>query len=220
MTGVDWDRMSLDISERYLENDDSLYLVHNFTDIRAEMDVKFNGGKNIANDSIAEAPQDYKTGQHILYEDTSIREFHFIVNGAYTEAGKMEKTRKMTAVAHRCKGGKCPEFMPVISPIEKTPRFWSKVEAWSKTKVIPIAGENLIIESGWNMHLDLKETPIFDKIEINGRLTFVNDKDIHLRAKKILIRGGELRIGTKEKPYLKNGKITLYGMRNEPTIAL
>jgi hypothetical protein len=78
----------------------------------------------------------------------------------------------------------------------------------------------LVIESGWNMHLDLDETPIFDKIEINGRLTFVNDKDIHLRAKKILVRGGELRIGTKEKPYLKKGIITLFGKRNEPTIAL
>ena len=55
------------------------------------------------------------------------------------------------------------------------------------------------------MQLDLPETPIFDKIEINGLLKFKLDIDVHLRAKKILIRGGELAIGTKEEPYLKNG---------------
>lgn len=41
-----------------------------------------------------------------------------------------------------------------------------------------------------------------------------------MRAKKIKIRGGELYIGTKDKPYTKNGKIELFGGRNEPTIAI
>jgi hypothetical protein len=126
----------------------------------------------------------------------------------------------MTVVAHRCKGGKCPENLVIESPIEKTPRYWSKVEAWEKTKVVPIEGENVIVASGWNMFLDIKETPIIDTLEIHGRLTFSNDIDIHLRAKKILIRGGELIIGSKKAPYLKNGKITLFGKRNDPGIAL
>jgi hypothetical protein len=66
----------------------------------------------------------------------------------------------------------------------------------------------------------LPETPIFDKIEINGLLKFKPDIDVHLRAKKILIRGGELQVGTKEKPYLKNGQITLHGGKDDPTIAI
>jgi hypothetical protein len=52
------------------------------------------------------------------------------------------------------------------------------------------------------MHFDLAESPIFDKIEINGCLSFA-DADLHLRAKKILIRGGEFNIGTKEKAFTK-----------------
>jgi hypothetical protein len=84
-----------------------------------------------------------------------------------------------------------------------------------------VENESFTVESGWNLVLDLDEpTPIFDFIEINGRLTFANGKDHNLRAKKILIRGGELRIGTKEEPYTNNAKITLYGMKNEPTIAI
>lgn len=70
------------------------------------------------------------------------------------------------------------------------------------------------------MHLDLEETPIFNKIEINGRLTFKQGMDITLNAKKILIRGGELRIGTKEERYTNKGTIFLWGRKDEPTIAI
>ena len=70
------------------------------------------------------------------------------------------------------------------------------------------------------MHFDLAESPIFDKIEINGCLTFKQGTDLHLRAKKILIRGGELNIGSKDAPYVNNAKITLYGNRDEETIAI
>jgi hypothetical protein len=87
----------------------------------------------------------------------------------------------------------------------------------------PIAGDVFKIPTGWNMQLDLAETPIFDTIEVNGCLHFAGGSDvteIHLRAKKILIRGGELYIGTKADPYDKVAKITLHGDRNEPTIAI
>jgi len=70
------------------------------------------------------------------------------------------------------------------------------------------------------MILDLAETPIFDLIEVNGCLGFKNGndgEDIHLKAKKILIRG-ELYIGSKEKPFKNEAKISLFGDRNEPTI--
>jgi hypothetical protein len=70
------------------------------------------------------------------------------------------------------------------------------------------------------MELDLAETPIFDKIEVNGCLHFKQGQDVHLNAKKILIRGGELYIGTEGDRYTNEGKITLHGGRNEPTIAI
>jgi len=49
MTGLDWDNMSIETESRWVENDPSLYFVHNFTDIRAEIDVKLNGGDLIPN---------------------------------------------------------------------------------------------------------------------------------------------------------------------------
>jgi len=85
---------------------------------------------------------------------------------------------------------------------------------------LPAEGENLVIPTGRNVELDLKETPIFDKIEINGCLHFKQGADIHLRAKKILIRGGELYIGERGKPFTGNAKISLFGKRNEETISI
>jgi len=44
--------------------------------------------------------------------------------------------------------------------------------------------------------------------------------DVHLKAKKIVIKGGEFYIGTKDDRYTNKGQITLAGGRNEPTIAI
>jgi hypothetical protein len=50
-------------------------------------------------------------------------------------------------------------------------------------------------------------------LTVNGRLTFQNDKDIHLHAKHIFVRAGELIIGSKAVPYVHNAQITLHGER-------
>lgn len=145
-----------------------------------------------------------------------------MVNGRPV-AKKRENVLKF--VAHRCDG-------PCIAPkkksiIEKDFRNWSKLDSWeytkedgTKEKKMPVEGDTFIIEPTWNMLLDIEETPIFDKIEIKGRLTFKDDMNIHLRAKKILIAGGELIIGSEKKPYVMNGKITLFGKKEEPAIAI
>jgi hypothetical protein len=39
ITGVDWTDMKIERSEKWLETDKSVYIVNNFTDIRAKMDV-------------------------------------------------------------------------------------------------------------------------------------------------------------------------------------
>lgn len=41
---------------------------------------------------------------------------------------------------------------------------------------------------------------------------------MHLRAKNIFIRGGELIVGYKEKPFANKAKITLYGTKEEATL--
>jgi hypothetical protein len=38
-TGVDFEKMQIDLSDRWEETDKNLYLIHNFTDVRALMDI-------------------------------------------------------------------------------------------------------------------------------------------------------------------------------------
>ena len=76
------------------------------------------------------------------------------------------------------------------------------------------------IPSGWNMLLDLAETPVFKSLTINGRLTFMPGMDIHLRSKQIFVRAGEFFIGSEEEPFENNALITLHGMQDEETLVL
>jgi len=68
---------------------------------------------------------------------------------------------------------------------------------------LPVADEDVHIEPGWNMVYDLEDSPVFKMIRINGRLSFKNDSStaLHLRAKHIYVRAGELIIGTKDLPF-------------------
>jgi hypothetical protein len=76
---------------------------------------------------------------------------------------------------------------------------------------------------GWNMEIDVSETVLLDTIEVNGCLHFKQGKDgedIGLNVKKMLIRGGEFYIGSKDKPFTNKATINLHGDRNEPTLAI
>jgi hypothetical protein len=55
------------------------------------------------------------------------------------------------------------------------------------------------------MVLDISETPILRVLKVNGRLTFSDTMDIHLKVKHISIRAstdaGELKIGSAFEPF-------------------
>lgn len=125
------------------------------------------------------------------------------------------KSSSIVLVGERCIGP-CMEAVTGV-PIEKTPRYWSKAASWTSGKV-PIAGEDIEIEPGWNMVLDIAETPIFRMLTVNGRLTFQNDIDVHLHAKHIFVRAGELIIGSQAAPYEQNAQITLHGAKETAAI--
>jgi hypothetical protein len=54
-------------------------------------------------------------------------------------------------------------------PLETSLRYWSDVNNWPKG-ALPKEGEDVEIKSGWNMIYDIPETPLLNKVEINGRL--------------------------------------------------
>jgi hypothetical protein len=68
------------------------------------------------------------------------------------------------------------------------------------------------------MILDIAETPKLKLMRVNGLLSFSNEMDVHLKAKHIFVRAGELQIGTETNPYLYNAQITLYGEKDSETI--
>jgi len=56
--GLDFENMKVQISDQYKPEDKSIYLVHNFTDVRAKYDIKLDGGELMKEDSIAEKEAD------------------------------------------------------------------------------------------------------------------------------------------------------------------
>jgi hypothetical protein len=79
--------------------------------------------------------------------------------------------------------------------------YWSDKATW-KNGSLPRAGEDVIIEPGQNIVFDLEESPIFNYVQINGRLTFdLAAPKLHLRAKYVFVRAGELIIGNETNPF-------------------
>jgi hypothetical protein len=121
-----------------------------------------------------------------LYNDTEIREFHFVVNGKQPVEGKMTDWRQLKFVAHRCIGADCfPEEAVEAECEPEGDRKWSDPNSWDpepdpeKRTAFPIPGEGDVfkIPTGWNMEFDLSESPIFDTIEVNGCIHFRDNED-------------------------------------------
>jgi hypothetical protein len=112
--------------------------------------------------------------------------------------------------------GSCNEDIVEVAT-ETNFRYWSDVKNWPNN-TLPKEGEDVHILSGWKMILDIPETPVLNQLKVNGILIFADSKDIHLRARYIFVRAGELHIGNETHPFEHNAKITLYGEKKAETI--
>ena len=123
-------------------------------------------------------------GQNIVYPDTATREFHFIVNGKLKD-GALNRTQfNFTSV--RCEG-QCQEDIVEVEEEEVIPEFflWSDPETWPSGEV-PQEGEDVTIDSGLKVILDV-DSPVLGRLDINGKLYFSDESDIHLQANKIYV---------------------------------
>jgi len=129
--GLDWDKMSVGLSERWAETDKSIYFVHNFTDVRVQYDSTVRGKANddTKNDTIGAFSKDWKLGNNVLYNMTDVREYHFIVNGKQPEEGKYHDSRWIGATGHRCIEN-CFELIPEESECAEDVRLWSNPNDW------------------------------------------------------------------------------------------
>ena len=211
-TGLDWDTMTMTISENYEETDEPIYFVHNYTEFREEISLTIDGVKS-ENDTIASNPDDWVPGQYIHYNDSQHRELHWVVNGKDKLPGA-EKSYNF--VATKCVTG-CTEAIVEVEEVEAEFRYWSDVKNWPN-ETLPAEGDTVEIVSGWKMILDIEEPPKFHTIKVNGILIFSDEIDIHLQAINIYVRAGELHIGNETHPHQHNALITLLGEKEADTI--
>jgi hypothetical protein len=129
-----------------------------------------------------------------------VREAHLIVDGHGQSANPFNES-DIILTGVRCVGSCNEDIVEVVT--ETNFRYWSDVKNWPNQQ-LPKEGEDVLIESGWKMILDIAETPVFTLVKINGVLIFSDEKDIHFRAKKIFVRAGELHIGNETHPYQHN----------------
>lgn len=156
--------------------------VFNFTDVRAKVDF-LTGKDNIKNETLLSFSNAVlQTGANIVYNDTATREIHLLING------KNSTRNPLVMKAYRCVGPCLPPVTTV--PIESTIRYWSNITSWVSGKV-PIAGEDVVIPPGQNFIFDLDVSPIYNYVQINGRVTFLDGApSLHLQAKYVFVRAG------------------------------
>ena len=151
----------------------------------------------------------WTTGANWLQNATDIREFQFVVNS------KDLNINKIRLQGLQCISGACPQDAVRPVPLGDA-KYWSAVDTWP-SGMLPVEGEDVHIEPGMNVILDI-ETPKLNLLIINGRLSFLDYTDpIHLHAKQIYVRSGELLIGEEAAPYQNDAQISLYGSRHEQT---
>ena len=142
----------------------------------------------------------------------TVRRFQIVING---KNNSLLENRNIKIVGSRCVGP-CMEDIKIVAT-EGSKRYWSNPADWP-SKAVPKEGEDIHIEPGWDMIYDLTDSPVYRLIRVNGILTFSNATNTHLRCKHLFVRAGELHIGSKDLPYPKQARITLYGAKEEDAI--
>ncbi|CAL1172079.1 unnamed protein product [Cladocopium goreaui] len=87
---------------------------------------------------------------------------------------------------------------------------WSLLDTWANQEP-PIEDALVSIPQGQAILLD-EDTPVLLILTVEGVLVFDN-KDIHLQATYIWVKGGTMEIGTEQKPFLHRALITLHGQK-------
>lgn len=172
--------MSLVQSPNWKSTDKPIYLVNNFTDIKNEYKVTV-AGKVFPNNSIPTggsfgrrrlSEEMYVTGQNLVQNITNRthkedQRMHLIIGPGNWTGPKSINMASRACIVNCTRVNRAPEEKPVEAEV----RYWSNPQHWTSGEV-PAAGDDVEIESGWNMILDIPETPELQLLRINGILTF------------------------------------------------
>lgn len=171
--GDDFESIDIELSEKWDTNDLDVQMTFNLTGKYEAINVtSLNDNKVIKNGTLlSDNTGELVTGAHVFNNATG--EYTILFNGARASRSRL------TVKPLRCASGDCNEGI-VDVPLEDGTRLWSDAANWNGT--MPKEGDVVKVPSGWNMLYDLEDSPIYGKIEINGRLAFKND------ASKLILR--------------------------------
>ena len=93
------------------------------------------------------------------------------------------------------------------APVAMRTVRWSDPAAWPGGKV-PGEGDAVTIARDLEVVLDVAP-PALRSLTVDGKLRFADDRDLELSTEWIYLRGGELAIGSADKPYTRQASITL-----------
>ena len=142
-------------------------MVFNFTESREAVNFTSSGNEQNMNETmINKLTDELVTGDNWVRNDTDTRTFEFVVNG------KDESYSRMNIRPLLCIKGFCELEAIEEVELEEGQRLWSDPESWGGT--LPVDGDEVEVQSGWNMVLDLEETPKLKSLTVNGRLTFLD----------------------------------------------
>ena len=187
----------------------------NFTRVREAINVLDVKGSQIKNRTLIDKnAKDLVNGDNVLYNQTEVREFHWVVNGK-----DLEDRSILTINAYECLLN-CEAEVEQDCTQVKEESMWSDPESWA-LKAAPSEGDDVVIGPCDNIVLDV-DTPILKKLTVNGRLTFKNDDSqphfLTLNAKIIHVNAGELFIGKSDNRYNGEAQIRLHGEPEDETL--
>jgi hypothetical protein len=95
---ADFTAMRMEMSPRWTEDDLNVHVVMNFTDVRASINITDTKGVLIANESYIDRDEHaLVNGDCVVYNQTEVREFHYVINGK-----DMEDRSVLYLTGHRC----------------------------------------------------------------------------------------------------------------------
>lgn len=211
---LDFDFMAMHLSDRWQTTDKSVIFHSKHIDVREEINFynMDNGNVQIANMTYFD---DATSGSNYVYNMTTKGEYDREFGWRASMQGSEVKNVLMEGV--RCVNPDCDLVTIPDVPISDETKYWSNATTWPSGEV-PTGG-SVEVEPGENIIYDLEDSPVFDVVTVNGRLSFLDDKDylpkLNLNAKHIFVRAGELLIGSADAPYEAQAQITLYGSRSD-----
>jgi hypothetical protein len=194
---TDHESMKVNVGSQWLEDDDSIYFVTPYSDVRAEFPVFDSSGSRIPYDGIntddsslwetghntyekeeeveedVESETDDTADTEEVVEDTEdVEETEILKEFHFIVNGKnMSEKSNITMQGWRCADNICPNEFGLKECAEET-RNWSDPASWS-SGVVPVEGDYVEVETGWNMIYDIEgDSPLFDMVKVMGCLTF------------------------------------------------